>query len=222
MHVYVMEVSPLLQEGALASCLPLLSDRRREKLTGLKLPADQARSAGAGLLLRHALRDSAGIALERARVAEGPHGKPYLAGHPAVHFSLSHSGRWAACAVDARPVGVDLEEVGPARLPVARRSFAAEDYQYLQGLPERERDLLFAALWTAKESVLKWAGDGLSGGLGEVAVKRRHLCPSAAQYHQARLTLHSLLPEPGVMLTAASAENQQDFQLSVVGLPDLL
>lgn len=91
--------------------------------------------------------------------------------------------------MDKSPVGVDLEEVGPARLPVARRTFAAEEYTYLQSLAGRERDLFFTALWTAKESVLKWAGDGLAGGLAAVSVEHRHLRPATARYRQTRLRL---------------------------------
>lgn len=221
MDVYLMEVSPLLQSETLASTLPFLSPDRRESLGRLSKSDDRARSAGAGLLLRHALK-GAGVAAEQAQISVGAHGKPYLPGHPGIHFSLSHAGCWAACAMDKSPVGVDLEEVGPARLPVARRSFAADEYAYLQGLGGRERDLFFTALWTAKESVLKWAGDGLAGGLAAVSVEHRHLRPAAARYQQTRLRLRSLLPRPGVMLTAATAQDILDFRLTVVPFENIL
>lgn len=221
MDVYLMEVSPLLQSETLASTLPFLSPDRREALGRLQKPDDRARSAGAGLLLRHALK-GAGVAAEQAQISVGAHGKPYLPGHPGIHFSLSHAGCWAACAMDKSPVGVDLEEVGPARLPVARRSFAADEYAYLQGLAGRERDLFFTAVWTAKESVLKWAGDGLAGGLAAVSVEHRHLRPAAARYRQTRLQLRSLLPRPGVMLTAATAQDIPDFRLTVVPFENIL
>ena len=221
MDVYLMEVSPLLQSETLASTLPFLSPDRREALGRLQKPDDRARSAGAGLLLRHALK-GAGVAAEQAQISVGAHGKPYLPGHPGIHFSLSHAGCWAACAMDKSPVGVDLEEVGPARLPVARRSFAADEYAYLQGLGGRERDLFFTALWTAKESVLKWAGDGLAGGLAAVSVEHRHLRPATARYRQTRLRLQSLLPRPGVVLTAATAQDSSDFRLTVVPFENIL
>ena len=78
------------------------------------------------------------------------------------------------------------------------------------------------ALWTAKESVLKWAGDGLAGGLAAVSVEHRHLRPAAARYRHTSLRLQSLLPQPGVVLTAATAQDFPDFRLTVVPFENIL
>lgn len=49
-------------------------------------------------------------ALDRAE-----HGKPFFPGLPERQFNLSHSGPLALCALDRRPVGVDIQTVGPHR-----------------------------------------------------------------------------------------------------------
>lgn len=131
MDVYLMEVSPLLpvRNSRFYAALPVPGPKRSPRPPfKARRPGPQRRGRA---FARHALK-GAGIAAEQAAFAAGAHGKPYLTGHPGIHFSLSHSGNWAACAMDKSPVGVDLEEVGPARLPVARRTFAAEEYTYLQ------------------------------------------------------------------------------------------
>ncbi|WP_432988938.1 4'-phosphopantetheinyl transferase family protein [Dactylosporangium sp. CA-233914] len=130
--------------------------RRRDTLRN---PGDRRRFASAHSALRRVL-------LERfADVVwvRGPNGKPALRGH-ALQVNLSHAGDWAAIAVtDARPVGVDLQDLvaGLDHLAMARRWF-----------PPAEADLVaehgageFAALWARKEAVVKAAGSRLTRGL---------------------------------------------------------
>ena len=65
-------------------------------------------------------------ALRFARSASGRPSCPVLP----LSFSLSHSGGYAACAVSARPVGVDLEEIRPLR-PALLGILSEEERQFL-------------------------------------------------------------------------------------------
>ena len=38
------------------------------------------------------------------------YGKPYIPALPDMHFNISHSGRWIVCAVDSKPIGIDIEK----------------------------------------------------------------------------------------------------------------
>ena len=58
-------------------------------------------------------------------IAEG--GKPYLVSEPGVHFSLSHSGDWAVCAIGDHPLGVDIEKCEPGRPDIASRFFHRDE-----------------------------------------------------------------------------------------------
>jgi 4'-phosphopantetheinyl transferase len=88
-------------------------------------------------------------------------GKPRIV-NSHLHFSLSHSGPLAVCAVATRPVGVDIERMvycaGRNRLlqyffcAPERRSLAA-------GSCQGHRD--FYLTWTCKEAYAKARGDGL-------------------------------------------------------------
>lgn len=109
-------------------------------------------------LLRRAIGEVWGMdALPALLRAEG--GKPYFGEHPERHFSLSHSGGLALCALSDAPVGVDLELVRPRREGLPAYAFRGKDY-------ERYRALgggwdAFYTLWTEMESIVKYTGEGL-------------------------------------------------------------
>lgn len=76
-----------------------------------------------------------------------------------VHWSLTHKDAFVGAVAAPEPVGIDLEAIRPRSAALFAR--IADD---------RERALLgtkdprcFFRCWTAKEAVLKAAGDGLSG-----------------------------------------------------------
>ena len=130
-------------------------------------------------LLRLALSDYSsrrGFALEKADVltlplVRKPGEKPFFADLPQLHFSVSHSFYFWACAMDSSPVGLDLEvpslrwgEDAPARKEkLSRRFFTATENAYLEEHPEE-----FFDLWVRKEAYLKLTGQGISGGLSSV------------------------------------------------------
>lgn len=100
------------------------------------------------------------------RITTGEHGKPRLAAPVSkAFFNLSHSGDYILCAVSSQEVGVDIEYRGKARLEVARRFFHPHEARLLQDAPAEQQSSLFFDYWAAKESYLKYTGDGLSGSM---------------------------------------------------------
>lgn len=134
--------------------LPNLPIFRQEKVKKLRKVEDKARSAGAGWLLQYAL-EQAGIPKEAQVLEKTELGKPYLKNHPHIHFSLSHSGSWAVCAVGDEPLGVDVE-LPRCTIEIAKRFFRPDE------LPETEDSDQLLRLWTAKEAFLKAIGTGLT------------------------------------------------------------
>ena len=65
-------------------------------------------------------------ALDRAE-----HGKPFFPDLPERQFNLSHSGPYALCALDRRPVGVDIQTVGPHRPRILQRVYSREERAWL-------------------------------------------------------------------------------------------
>lgn len=98
-----------------------------------------------------------------AKIAYGPHGKPYLADYPDIHFNISHSGQYVVCAVCDRPVGIDIQEMVPYRPEVAASVCNLTEMAQLNVSAERERE--FAQIWEKKEAFVKLTGDGIAGEL---------------------------------------------------------
>ncbi|MBO5227240.1 MAG: 4'-phosphopantetheinyl transferase superfamily protein [Ruminococcus sp.] len=109
-------------------------------------------------LLRFVLRQEYGI--EEFSLAKNSHGKPFLSSHPHIHINLSHCKGLALCAAGNAPLGIDCEPVSKMRIGAARRVCAPQETEQLQN--SDNPDLLFARIWTLKESFVKAVGRGIS------------------------------------------------------------
>ena len=139
-----------------------LSSYRLEKLASCRSALRRRQSIGAELLLVQALRFASADLQPPLPIAAQKDGKPYLL-NSKLHFSLSHSGSFAACALSDAPVGIDLELCGRMRDPVLRRSFSPEEQALIRAAGDP--DLLFTRLWTGKESYVKATGTGILSSL---------------------------------------------------------
>lgn len=129
---------------------------RREKETGRRL-------------LYFVLTRVFGWNPERILLGMNEHGKPYLKTDASLFFNISHSGDWVVCAFSDTEVGVDIERIGKERLGVAERFFHPREIAVLREMSEQAE--LFFRYWSAKESVLKYRGTGLSGSLRSFYVR---------------------------------------------------
>ena len=140
---------------------------RRELLDRLKNENARQESLCAGLLFAYAM-ERRGLPRDAA-VERLPAGKPVLCGREDVFFSLSHSGRYALCAVSGSAVGADVQEIRPARTGIARR-FHPEERAWLESLPAEERNEALFRLWARKEAWVKAVSDGRILSLAEADV----------------------------------------------------
>lgn len=86
-------------------------------------------------------------------------------------MNISHSGDMVVCAVDDRPVGIDIEQIRPIDLTVAKRICSVEELLYLFGHRPTEQDFTYTTdteilarffeIWTAKEAYGKCLGSGI-------------------------------------------------------------
>ena len=90
-------------------------------------------------------------------------GKPFVEGAP-VHFSVSHSGLYVVCAVDERPIGVDVEVVRGAEEKFMHRVCTEREFSYVRPYDDGGYER-FWEIWTAKEALFKLTGKGPLLGL---------------------------------------------------------
>ena len=88
--------------------------------------------------------------------------KPFLEGEK-YHFSISHSGNYAAAIVSNHErVGVDIELVTPRIKTIGSKFLNADENLFLSNyehLPRLHLELT-TILWSVKESIFKWYGEG--------------------------------------------------------------
>ena len=157
-HVYLLHAKWLETDEVFRYWYQKMPAERRKKIDAFRLGKDQRLSLGAGILLQHGFRQ-AGI--EYAALSYGPHGKPSLADGNHVHFNLTHSGRMAACAISNHPVGIDIEEERRFEEDFCRYVFQDREIEWVQRNAENA-NAGFTALWTIKESLMKYWGTGVS------------------------------------------------------------
>ena len=149
----------------LQRALTEISSERREQALRFKHELGRRQCVLAYLLLKRALCEEYGIT-ENPIFSYGVHGKPLLAEHPDIHFSLSHCREAVACIVADRPVGIDVESVGRYHESLVRYSMSEREQQTIFGADDPV--LAFTRLWTMKEARLKLTGEGLTSQLKNV------------------------------------------------------
>lgn len=100
--------------------------------------------------------------------------KPFLPNEQ-YHFSISHCGDFAAAIVskDSR-VGIDIE-IPVQKILKIQDKFLSEDEKSLFNIQIKIPDFrLPTLLWSAKESVFKWYGDGGVDFRKEIKLRKRH------------------------------------------------
>ena len=171
MQIYTAKTYELLTEEEGKLCGLLDRDRIRG-IAAIRSRKERVRSIFAGLLLRHAFLQ-AGYDIEtwqQVEIQRGAYGKPYIQGVHGFHYGLSHSGEWVACAVDSVPVGIDLQEMKPWKMTLARRFYHEKEYDRLLALDgddQVRQTEEFYSMWTAKESAVKLSGRGIGAGISQ-------------------------------------------------------
>ena len=107
-------------------------------------------------------------ALERLSVGEYTveycgYEKPRLISDSGYHFNISHSGDFVALALSDREVGCDIQEIRPYNPKVTKRNYCEKETEFIEN--SQNKDESFIRLWALKESVLKFDGSGIAGGL---------------------------------------------------------
>lgn len=147
------------------AALPLLSPQRREQTLKFKHLQGQKTCAAVYLLLCEGLRKEYGITAPPV-FEYGEHGKPFILGHPEIHFNMSHCREAALCVVSNQPVGVDIESIRPYKESLVRYTMSDDEVQCILAHPRPEVE--FTRLWTMKEAKLKRSGEGIRSDMKAV------------------------------------------------------
>lgn len=153
------------EELDVAAALAAVSLQRRDQALKFRHETGRRLSLAAYLLLMDGLQKEYGI--EEPPVFDYlPEGKPYIATRPDIHFSLSHSGHVAMCALSDQPVGADVEvlrKISPSLIAYTMNDIEQEQIN-ASANPVKQ----FLYFWTRKEALLKLTGDGIRNDMKSV------------------------------------------------------
>ncbi|MBR3041031.1 MAG: 4'-phosphopantetheinyl transferase superfamily protein [Lachnospiraceae bacterium] len=169
----------------------LLCEERKRKMDEVKQPKDKVRAFAAGMLLQSGLYDYLSLSVGRKDVGHrhekymtyknelgedvlfragqmkklqieyGKNGKPYLPDYPGIYFNISHSGDYVAVALSCHPVGIDVQEKREISDGLIQKYFT-----------EKEKKSAYPpfAIFSGKESFIKFTGEGMSRLLSDFTV----------------------------------------------------
>ena len=115
--------------------------------------------------------------VKETEICRDDKGAPYLAGEEMPFVSVSHSGDYTVCAVSDGRIGVDLQVIRPYKdeneaeqtrrlLRLARRFFHPSETEWIEKDPMGR----FFTVWSAKESYVKYTGQGIDDDFGMTSV----------------------------------------------------
>ncbi|HET9434675.1 MAG TPA: 4'-phosphopantetheinyl transferase superfamily protein [Chitinophagaceae bacterium] len=101
--------------------------------------------------------------------------KPFLPDEQ-YHFSISHCGDYAAAIVSKdKRVGIDIEIPTEKISKIMYKFLSAKEHELFQLIqPDKDRIPFATLLWSAKESIFKWYGNGGVDFRREIQLKKQH------------------------------------------------
>lgn len=159
LRLYSFDISAMSEDG-FWRMYRSLDKARQLKIDRLTKEPAKKLSAAAGMLARRGISNYFGIDPKEISFRSGKNGKPYADGLD-IHFSLSHSGNLAVCAISDKPVGIDVEKIRDVNMGVAQKCFTDRE-QYYVFSDKRKMQKRFFEIWTKKEAYAKRLGMGVA------------------------------------------------------------
>jgi len=100
--------------------------------------------------------------------------KPFLP-NDEYHFSISHCGDYAAAIISKKSrVGIDIEIETPKIQKISEKFLSPEELSTFNIQPSASVTSLLTLLWSAKESVFKWHGEGSVDFREHIRLSKQH------------------------------------------------
>jgi 4'-phosphopantetheinyl transferase len=144
-----------------------VSQDKQERIKKFRFFQDARNCLLADMLVRMEILRATEFNNRQLEFSVNAYGKPFLINDPHIHYNISHTGNYIACAVANEPVGIDVELIKPADLKIAERFFTPDETKYIKA---GDQSIRFYEVWTKKESFVKWEGKGLSNPLPSFSI----------------------------------------------------
>ena len=179
MQVYVINALRELSDEEFEKALKTIDPEEKNRIMRFHFVEDRKRALAGILLSGYAIYKEFGIPKDEMKFEKNKYGKPHIVGKSGVHFNISHSGDYVACAVGGTSVGIDVQEHKSGGLDIAERFFSQEEKDALckavdsNSNSDDTKRKLFYDMWSLKEAYIKCIGMGLSKPLDEFGIVDR-------------------------------------------------
>ncbi|MED0669612.1 4'-phosphopantetheinyl transferase superfamily protein [Aneurinibacillus aneurinilyticus] len=158
-EILFIKVPSKIDEHVFNSLISNVSKEKQQTLFRYVNVKDAYRSLLGELLVRKYLIQILNIPNEKISFRKNEYGKPFV--DFGIHFNISHSGDWVACAISNYPVGIDIERISEIDIKIAEQFFHENEYIWLLSKEQNSQVASFFELWTIKESYIKAIGKGM-------------------------------------------------------------
>ena len=170
LELYAINIEECISPEKYEEWLYVVTDEQRTRIKQFRFLADAKRTLYGEILIRYLACKKLHIQNRDIEIERNAYGKPSLRNYHNFHYNISHSGSWVISAISDQTIGVDIEQVKPIDLGIAKRYFSKSEYESIMSESKDNRQNLFYQFWTAKESYVKYICKGLSITLNSFSV----------------------------------------------------
>ena len=160
--IYLVKVDSPIDENTFQYMLKFVQSEKQERILKQKIKQNADNMLVSEILAKVVIKKIFGIDIAKQEFNYTEYGKPYLPDYPDVHFNISHSGEYVACAVSDKPIGIDIQKISEYNSDVAKRVCNGNELAQIEKSSDKAYE--FTKLWTQKEAVLKMYGTGIASG----------------------------------------------------------
>ncbi len=174
MNIYLFEHKGNIDENTFQKLYNNLPTDRKIKAEKIKSTLTKEISILAYYVVKYAVQKEKGI--NNFEITLSEKGKPLIEGNH-FYFNLSHTKNLIICAVDDKPIGVDIEEIRDYNQKTADRVCSEKELELLSVAADDEvRAELFCKMWVQKEAYSKMTGNGFSEGFDRINTTDNKKC----------------------------------------------
>ncbi len=155
--IYFADVTAFQVEDA--KWKPFLSNARIGRINSHKQIDDKQRSLAVELLLCFALKNEYSEIPLPAAYHYDAKGKP-VSDMEGIQFSLSHSGRYVACAISSYSIGVDIQWQKETSQKAIEKALTKNQIDMIRSMPQKKQADAYYDFWCLKESLYKLTNEG--------------------------------------------------------------
>lgn len=134
----------------------LMSEEKQHRVDGFRFVNDKKRTVAGEMLARKAIAEWCNVTPETLKFVISEYGKPKVIDLD-IQFNISHSENIVVCAVDDRPVGIDIERIRDFDNSIVNRVCNKNEVNYILDSTISYSKMLerFFEIWTFKEAYFK-------------------------------------------------------------------